>query len=348
MKVVHIESGLGNQMLSFCEYIAIKKMNPEEMCYIETLVYDIPEANEYICQWNGYELKKVFGINSPNIIDTLSKEEQTIVINAIKQSKFWLHEWNWPVYFTKAFHEAGLDLENTRGDFEAQKKEFSISRKTTPPLSYRIKQTGLYSNFRRIALSILNRTIPSDAQNLFYTSSKNQLLGQRLSFMKRNNKIELIDKEIREVFRFPAFSDCDNIQLSKEISECQSVAIHARRGDMLTSNGQYYKNGYFRRATKFIKKKVSEPVFFFFCDKGSIDWCKYHARTFGLNFKHDKVRFVDINHGDNSFRDMQLMSMCKHNIITYSSFGWWGAYFNQNPNKITISPDLMLNTLYHM
>ena len=43
MKIVHIESGLGNQMLSFCEYIALKMMNPEDDVYVETVIYDIPE-----------------------------------------------------------------------------------------------------------------------------------------------------------------------------------------------------------------------------------------------------------------------------------------------------------------
>ena len=35
MKVLHIESGLGNQMLGYCEYLAIKKANPDDDCYIE-------------------------------------------------------------------------------------------------------------------------------------------------------------------------------------------------------------------------------------------------------------------------------------------------------------------------
>ena len=52
MKIIHIESGLGNQMLSYCEYLAIKKMNPDDDCFIETIVYDIPECNDVICQWN--------------------------------------------------------------------------------------------------------------------------------------------------------------------------------------------------------------------------------------------------------------------------------------------------------
>ena len=69
MKIVHIESGLGNQMLSFCEYIALKMMNPEDDVYVETVIYDIPECNDIICQWNGYESNRslILGAFIPNI-----------------------------------------------------------------------------------------------------------------------------------------------------------------------------------------------------------------------------------------------------------------------------------------
>lgn len=345
MKVVHIESGLGNQMLSYCEYLAIKKMNPEEDCYIEKIVYGIPEASEYINQWNGYELDNIFGINAPDIMSTLSEDQRKTILDEIIQTQFWCHEWNWPVYFQSAFKKAGINLINVRGDFEANKAEWSISRKGKPPLSYRLKQTGWYSNLKRV---LKKGKRQPEIEKLFYKNSQNELIGQRLSFKYLGNGIERIDTEIREAFSFPTITDSENTGFLNQICSCESVAIHARRGDMLTVNGQYYKSGYFKRAVMYIKRNVNAPVFFFFCDPGSVDWCRSNPGIFGLDFEKDKICFVDCNGGSNSYRDMQLMSLCKHNIITNSSFGWWGAYLNQNPDKITISPEISINTTHHM
>lgn len=349
MKIVHIESGLGNQMLSFCEYLALKNINPEDDVYIETITYDIPECNNVICQWNGYELDRIFGIQAPNIRSLFSDEKWEELMREIRDSEFWEKNWNYPVWFTKALNDCGFPVKNIRGDFEEPAFAARYSGKKT--IRSKIVDTKLGDSLKRLwyRMNEKKKLLEVDNSKHVYLISEQEdiFTGQWLSFKYRNNNIERIDSEIRSTFVFPDFSDAQNKKMAQFLAKCSSVAIHARRGDMLNFNGNCYKYGYFQRATKLIRKYVDTPVFVFFCDPGSVQWCKENERIFGLDFSKDIVYFVDWNNGENSYRDMQLISCCKHAIITNSSFGWWGAYLIQNKHKITISPDITINTTHH-
>ena len=115
MIIIHIESGLGNQMLSYCEYLSLKYANPNQEFFAETIVFEIPECNEVICQWNGYELEKIFGIKEPkNIKSLFSDDEWTQIISEIRATKFWIHNWNYPVVFTEVLNRHGLQLDYYR------------------------------------------------------------------------------------------------------------------------------------------------------------------------------------------------------------------------------------------
>ena len=355
MKVVHIEGGLGNQMLNYCEYLALRRIQTTEVCYIETLTYDIPECDEVFSYWNGYELDRVFGIQEPNIRELFTDKQWNNILMNIKKSQFWVKNWNWPVYFCEAFRLEGLELNNIRGDFEKdtmltfwrQLSQISLYNKAPVVWIRQLNKTFLYDYARRIYKSRnQDKFIKSDADMLFYKGTEDALTGHGLRFQKRNNHIELIDREIRKAFIFPPLTDERNRLFSEYIKSHESVAIHVRRGDMLRFNGAYYKTGYFKRAVKYIKDNVQNPAFVFFCDPGSSEFCKKNLHVFSLSDK-DKVYFVNWNTGEESYRDMQLMSLCKHNIITNRSFGWWGAYLNENPNKITISPEIEINTTHH-
>jgi len=53
-----------------------------------------------------------------------------------------------------------------------------------------------------------------------------------------------------------------------------------------------------------------------------------------LKEKYDKLNFIGIDHKLDDWEQMLCMSLCKHNIIANSTFSWWGAYFNENNNRI--------------
>lgn len=354
MIVVHIESGLGNQMLSYGEYLILKKLHPQEDIYIENIVYNIPQAREVINQWNGYELEQIFGIHAPNVCNLFSESQWTKIMSDVIASKFWLKNWNYPVYITKALNNAGLHIKNLLPNFEAVGaiKNVNMLDDSKPSLKQKLIDTRLGNNLRRIyRLACMEKFIRRDAHydDMFYKGSDSVYTGFWLGLRMRGSGIEFIDSELHEAFRFPEWDTEKNKTMANMLDTANSVAIHARRGDMLGANGYCYKYGYFRRAVKYIKERVENPVFVFFCDPNSIEWCHENESIFNLDYKKDKVYFVDWNKGNNSFRDMQLITHCKHAIITNSSFGWWGAYLISNPNKITISPieEIALNTTYH-
>lgn len=139
---------------------------------------------------------------------------------------------------------------------------------------------------------------------------------------------------IREDFEFIGTPDHKNAEIIDKIKQIESISIHIRRGDYTNPKTNLSLIGleYYQKAIEHIKNKINCPEFYIFSD--DIKWVKEY-----LDLKETNHVFVDINHGINSYRDLQLMSLCKHNIIANSSFSWWGAWLNKNPDKIVITPD---------
>lgn len=130
--------------------------------------------------------------------------------------------------------------------------------------------------------------------------------------------------------------DSQNNEVLKGLVGKTSCSLHVRRGDYLKDPD--YRGicdiDYYQRAIKIVKGKMLSPVCFFVFSN-DINWCK---ENLAASFGGDEVIYVDWNKGNDSYKDMYLMSQCNINIIANSSFSWWGAYLNQTPNKIVISP----------
>ena len=124
----------------------------------------------------------------------------------------------------------------------------------------------------------------------------------------------------------------DNQKILELIQKTNSVSLHVRRGDYLKLQHIHglCDISYYEKAIDYIALHTVNPHFFLFSD--DIKWVKEN-----LKINHP-FTVVNINSGKNSPWDMWLMKNCKHNIIANSSFSWWGAWLNENPQKIVIAP----------
>lgn len=117
--------------------------------------------------------------------------------------------------------------------------------------------------------------------------------------------------------------------LHKALEKDITVSLHVRRGDFVNTK-KMLPVSYFRKAIDFMKKKYENPLFLVFSE--DLDWAK--------NNLHICNNCIYVNE-DRKLRDYEeliIMSRCKSNIISNSTFSWWGAWLNQNPKKIVIAP----------
>jgi hypothetical protein len=152
-----------------------------------------------------------------------------------------------------------------------------------------------------------------------------------------------IQDKIRQWYTPSKPLDDKNAALLAEMKTKESVSLHVRRGDYTAASFNSFfgtlPDDYYQRAVAHINQQIKAPAFYIFSD--DIAWCKANLKV------GDSPVFVDHNRGDDSFKDVLMMSGCKHNIIANSSFSWWGAWLNADPSKTVIAPTKWFNQSYY-
>lgn len=109
----------------------------------------------------------------------------------------------------------------------------------------------------------------------------------------------------------------------------QTVSIHYRA---YQKENPYYATVYADCGLEYYQKAISlfpaDTLFVVFSD--NIPWCKEMFKDLSYQFYYVE--------GNKHYHDLYLMSFCRHNIICNSSFSWWGAYLNRNPEKKVVAP----------
>ena len=152
-----------------------------------------------------------------------------------------------------------------------------------------------------------------------------------------------IKDELLKDFSFKTPLSKKNLDILEDAGT-ETVSIHIRRGDYLkTQTLNVCSKDYYLNAIKLLFSKANPKSILVFSD--DIPWCKSDLKleeyiTSVLKLNNTKIFYIDWNTGKDSYQDMQLMSKCKYHIIANSSFSWWGAYLDPNPEKIVIAPSV--------
>ena len=115
-----------------------------------------------------------------------------------------------------------------------------------------------------------------------------------------------------------------------------SCSMHIRRGDYINDPiFEVCEIDYYEKAMKFMEEKIGNMTYFVFSN--DIKWVKE-------NIKAKNIIYINSDEPRIPHEDILLMSLCKNNIIANSSFCWWGAYLNQNKEKLIVTPKKWFKT----
>ena len=149
-----------------------------------------------------------------------------------------------------------------------------------------------------------------------------------------------VEDEVRQAFAFDLNkANAESQNLARQIQENpHAVSLHVRRGDYMEPKfykryGTVCSQAYFQRAVEMMLAQVPQAHFYIFSD--DVEWVQQNLRL-------PRATVVSCNRGADSWQDMMLMSLCRHNIICNSTFSWWGAWLNANPEKRVIAPSRWL------
>ncbi|MGE3549661.1 MAG: glycosyltransferase [Geobacter sp.] len=141
---------------------------------------------------------------------------------------------------------------------------------------------------------------------------------------------------IKKDFTIKPFNSNYHKYLESQISSSDSIAIHIRRGDYVSNPETWSYHGvcpieYYTDSLKLIECQIENPTIFVFSDDPA--WVKLH-----IKFVYPTV-YVESCGTEYDAIELWLISRCKHQIIANSTFSWWGAWLNTNPNKIVCAPE---------
>lgn len=146
-----------------------------------------------------------------------------------------------------------------------------------------------------------------------------------------------VEDRVREAFTYRHDLLPTSRELYARIRDTNAVCLNVRRTDFLTTDVLNATNeAYFRRGANHMRERLDDARIFVFSD--DVAWCRANLR-FDL-----PTEFIGHEHKGFKFGNyLRLMQACDHFVIPNSSFAWWAAWLNTNPDKVVVAPENWFN-----
>ena len=144
---------------------------------------------------------------------------------------------------------------------------------------------------------------------------------------------------------------CDKLglyELRNTIHINNTISLHFRMGDYknMPNHHPLISDNYYINSLRHIVDvtKQKKWTVLYTCEETDDEIVLFRIHTIKNMFK--ELNFIKIDNKLKDYEQMLLMSACNHNIIANSSFSWWSAYINDNPDKIVCYPSVWFGIAY--
>jgi hypothetical protein len=142
------------------------------------------------------------------------------------------------------------------------------------------------------------------------------------------------EARVREALRFRTPPTSAHVQLLARVGSSESVSVHVRRGDYTAPKRQQrfglLSIDYYRAAMEMIATRVADAWFLVFSD--DLDWCREAFADMR------RLELAPPVSDDRAHEHLRMMAACKHHVTANSSFSWWGAWLEQQPDSLVVAP----------
>jgi hypothetical protein len=167
-----------------------------------------------------------------------------------------------------------------------------------------------------------------------------RIFGKNFILFGYYQSYKYFEKDKSLIFNMISLADKkNNVKNKYNYDFIDSVSMHFRIGDYINIQDKHpiLEQTYYLNALQYLcKNNFSLKKVYYFTEKRDLVEVENIISFLKLSFPN--LEFIYVCNVEEDWEEMLIMSLCENNIIANSTFSWWGAYFNNYPNKIVCYP----------